>query len=61
MVERDEWSDLCCEQTIDQFAVEINPFLIYPAASLWQDAGPGSRKSIRLQPDLFHNADVFFP
>ncbi len=61
MIERDERNNVCIQETIHQPAIEVHSLLIDLAAPGRQNPRPGNGKAVSLQPQLLHQADIFFP
>jgi hypothetical protein len=61
VIECHEWNDICTQQCVHQPIVEIKSPLVDLASPGWKDPRPRYRKAIRLQTDLFHQANIFFP
>src|SRR5258708_5048185 len=61
MIKRDEGSNSCLLQGIDQPAVVVHAFSISRAGTRWLNARPGNREAIAVQVHRTHQSDVFFP
>src|SRR5262249_23408439 len=61
MVEADPGLYVGGHQGVDEAIVKFQSFVVWPASSLGQDAGPGGRQAIRADAQLAHQRHVLRP